>query len=67
MIPFLFNQLGSLLYVLILQKSDLSLAVVVVNSLTFVVTALTGTFLGEEKINKSRLLKVFYYNNHKIN
>lgn len=54
MIPFLINQGGSVLYIFLLQKVDLSLTVVVVNSLTFVITALTGTLLGEEKVNKSK-------------
>lgn len=58
MLPFLVNQTGSLLYVLLLQQTDLSLTVVVVNSLTFVITALTGSFLGEEKISRSKYYSV---------
>ncbi|XP_020711495.1 transmembrane protein 234 homolog [Athalia rosae] len=48
-IPFLFNQCGSVLYFLALQNADLSLAVPVANSLTFVFTGVTGWILGEEK------------------
>ncbi|XP_008217784.1 uncharacterized protein LOC100679031 isoform X4 [Nasonia vitripennis] len=58
MLPFLVNQTGSLLYVLLLQQTDLSLTVVVVNSLTFVITALTGSFLGEEKVNRNTYIGV---------
>lgn len=53
MIPFLVNQCGSLLYVATLQTADLSLAVPVTNSLTFVVTAMAGWVLGEEKPHRS--------------
>ncbi|XP_043278355.1 transmembrane protein 234 homolog [Venturia canescens] len=53
MIPFLVNQCGSLLYVMTLQSADLSLAVPVTNSLTFVVTAMAGWIFGEEKPHKN--------------
>ncbi|XP_031847405.1 transmembrane protein 234 homolog [Nomia melanderi] len=52
-IPFVINQIGSVLYFLLLGGTDLSLAVPVTNSLTFVVTAITGWMLGEEKIHKN--------------
>lgn len=54
MLPFLFNQCGSVLYFLTLQDTDISLAVPVSNSLTFIFTAITGWFLGEEKTHKSK-------------
>lgn len=53
MLPFLFNQCGSILYFLTLQDTDISLAVPVSNSLTFIFTAITGWFLGEEKTHKN--------------
>lgn len=52
-LPFLLNQCGSVLYFLTLQNTDISLAVPVSNSLTFVFTAITGWFLGEEKVHRS--------------
>ena len=52
--PFLINQCGSVLYYLTLQTTDLSLSVPVANSLTFLVTAITGRFLGESKIHRSK-------------
>ncbi|KAL0969599.1 hypothetical protein UPYG_G00229620 [Umbra pygmaea] len=48
LIPFLLNQSGSLVYYLTLASTDLSLAVPVANSLTFLFTLLTGKLLGEE-------------------
>ncbi|XP_003403295.1 transmembrane protein 234 homolog [Bombus affinis] len=52
-IPFIINQCGSVLYFLTLNKVDISLAIPVTNSLTFVITAITGWILGEEKIHKN--------------
>ncbi|CAK9832711.1 Transmembrane protein 234 homolog [Anthophora retusa] len=52
-IPFVINQCGSVLYFVTLSNADLSLAVPVTNSLTFVVTALTGLSLGEEKAHRN--------------
>jgi len=48
LLPFLFNQSGSVLYYVTLSSTDISLAAPVVNSLTFVITGLTGKLLGEE-------------------
>ncbi|XP_021921914.1 transmembrane protein 234 homolog isoform X2 [Zootermopsis nevadensis] len=48
MIPFILNQCGSVLYYITLGTSDLTLAVPVANSLTFVATALCGWAVGEE-------------------
>lgn len=53
MVPFIINQSGSILYFLTLSKTDISLAIPVTNSLTFMITAMTGSILGEEKIHKS--------------
>ncbi|XP_035729531.1 transmembrane protein 234 homolog [Vespa mandarinia] len=53
MTPFLFNQIGSLLYYLALQGADISLAVPVSNSLTFVITAVTGWILGEKRAERN--------------
>ncbi|XP_012272390.1 transmembrane protein 234 homolog [Orussus abietinus] len=52
-IPFILNQCGSLLYFFALQNADLSLAVPVTNSLTFVFTGITGWILGEERVHKN--------------
>ncbi|XP_055692140.1 transmembrane protein 234 homolog [Lutzomyia longipalpis] len=49
-VPFLLNQSGSLVYFFTLQKTELSLAVPVANSLTFVFTAITARLLGEEAL-----------------
>ncbi|XP_006612816.2 LOW QUALITY PROTEIN: transmembrane protein 234 homolog [Apis dorsata] len=53
LVPFIINQSGSILYFLTLSKTDISLAIPVTNSLTFMVTAITGLILGEEKIHKN--------------
>ncbi|GLH01878.1 Transmembrane protein 234 homolog [Gryllus bimaculatus] len=55
-LPFILNQSGSVVYYFTLQQADLSLAVPVVNSLTFVFTALSGWVLGEEIPNKGTLM-----------
>ncbi|KAH0948292.1 hypothetical protein HN011_012282 [Eciton burchellii] len=55
-LPFVLNQCGSVLYFLTLQNTDISLAVPVSNSLTFVFTAITGWFLGEEKAHRNTYL-----------
>uniref|UniRef100_UPI00358DD9A2 transmembrane protein 234 isoform X2 n=1 Tax=Myxine glutinosa TaxID=7769 RepID=UPI00358DD9A2 len=47
MIPFLINQLGSLLYYVTLASADLSLAVILTNSLTVIFTIISGAMLGE--------------------
>lgn len=51
MVPFLANQSGSLLYVYALQSSDLSIAVPIANSCTFLFTALMAILLGEQVPN----------------
>jgi len=49
LIPFLLNQFGSVLYVLTLQDTELSVAVPVANSLSFVFTAISALLLGEQR------------------
>ncbi|XP_018602447.1 transmembrane protein 234 [Scleropages formosus] len=48
LVPFLLNQSGSLIYYLTLASADLSLAVPLTNSLTFLFTLLGGALLGED-------------------
>ncbi|XP_034479985.1 transmembrane protein 234 homolog isoform X2 [Drosophila innubila] len=52
-IPFGLNQCGSLLYVWTLQSANITIAVPVANSLSFVFTAITGYLLGEQIPGKS--------------
>ncbi|KAJ8385544.1 hypothetical protein AAFF_G00184980 [Aldrovandia affinis] len=56
LLPFLLNQSGSLVYYLTLATTDLSLAVPVANSLTFLFTILTGKLLGEDIGGKGAVL-----------
>uniref|UniRef100_A0A182YQ97 EamA domain-containing protein n=1 Tax=Anopheles stephensi TaxID=30069 RepID=A0A182YQ97_ANOST len=49
LLPLLINQLGSVVYVLTLQRTELSLTVPMANSLTFVFTAITARLLGERQ------------------
>ncbi|CAN9502059.1 unnamed protein product [Ophioblennius macclurei] len=59
MVPFLLNQSGSLVFYYTLSSTDLSLAVPVTNSLTFIWTLLTGRLLGEEFGGKQAVLGMF--------
>ncbi|XP_067242669.1 transmembrane protein 234 [Chanodichthys erythropterus] len=56
LVPFLLNQSGSLMFYFTLASTDLSLAVPMVNSLTFLFTLLMGKLLGEEFGGKRALL-----------
>ncbi|XP_006003299.2 transmembrane protein 234 [Latimeria chalumnae] len=56
MVPFLLNQTGSVLYYITLASTDLSLAVPLSNSLTFLFTLLTGKLLGEDIGGKKAVL-----------
>lgn len=47
-VPFLINQTGSVLYYVTIGQADISLAVPITNSLTFLVTAITGRMMGEK-------------------
>lgn len=55
-IPFLINQSGSLVYYLTLASADLSLAVPITNSLTFLFTTMVGQILGEKVASKETCL-----------
>nr|XP_020446401.1 transmembrane protein 234 [Monopterus albus] len=59
LIPFLLNQSGSLVYYHTLSTTELSLAVPVTNSLTFLCTLLTGKLLGEEFGGKKAVVGMF--------
>ncbi len=48
MVPFLINQSGSVLFVVLLGSSELSLAVPVCNATTFVFTLVTASLRGEK-------------------
>lgn len=57
------NQLGSVLYFVTLQNVDLTLSVPIANSLTFIFTAISGSYLEENLPSKSKL--VSFYNFYK--
>uniref|UniRef100_A0A8C6LA73 Transmembrane protein 234 n=1 Tax=Nothobranchius furzeri TaxID=105023 RepID=A0A8C6LA73_NOTFU len=67
LVPFLLNQSGSLVYYYTLSTTELSLAVPVANSLTFLFTLLTGKLLGETFGGKRELLQLVRWLNHKKN
>ena len=46
--PFALNQSGSLIYYYTLGSADISLAVPITNSLTFIFTGLSGKLVGEK-------------------
>jgi hypothetical protein len=53
-VPFLINQSGSIVYIYLLGSHDLSMAVPIVNSLTFIFTAIGAASLGEEGLLSTR-------------
>lgn len=53
LLPFLLNQSGSVIYVYVLQTIDLSIAVIVSNSLSFIFTTMSALALGEQKSSMS--------------
>ncbi|XP_055854737.1 transmembrane protein 234 homolog [Episyrphus balteatus] len=55
-IPFLLNQLGSVLYVYTLQSASISVAVPIANSLSFAFTAVVGYLLGEKIPGKNVII-----------
>uniref|UniRef100_A0A1A8HTN8 Transmembrane protein 234 n=1 Tax=Nothobranchius kuhntae TaxID=321403 RepID=A0A1A8HTN8_NOTKU len=59
LVPFLLNQSGSLVYYYTLSTTELSLAVPVANSLTFLFTLLTGKLLGETFGGKQAVVGMF--------
>lgn len=48
-VPFLINQCGSLVYVYLLGSTDISMAVPICNSLTFVFTGIAARLLGDKE------------------
>ncbi|XP_041359136.1 transmembrane protein 234 homolog [Gigantopelta aegis] len=48
LLPFVVNQFGSVLYYITLASADLTLAVPLTNSLTFIFTSISGRLLGEK-------------------
>ncbi|CAH0478812.1 unnamed protein product [Peronospora belbahrii] len=48
LLPFAMNQSGSVFYVYLLSSADISNAVPICNSLTFIFTAITSRLLGEK-------------------
>ena len=57
-VPFLINQSGSVLYYLTIGQADISLAVPITNSLTFLVTSVAGRLMGERAPNSTTYLGV---------
>ena len=51
LVPFLVNQTGSVLYYLTIGQADISLAVPITNSLTFLVTCVAGRLMGEKPLS----------------
>lgn len=58
-IPFVLNQVGSVLYYVVVAQSDISLAVPVINSLTLIVTTIVGMAIGEEVLSFKRYCGIF--------
>ena len=57
-LTFAVNQIGSVTFLWTLNKSYLSFAVPVTNSLKFLFTFITGQFLGEGKLTKKSTIGV---------
>lgn len=55
-LPFLLNQMGSVLYVFALQKSELSVAVPIANSCSFLFTAIVAMCLREKAPTRNGLI-----------
>lgn len=55
-IPFCINQCGSLMFYVLLSSEPLGVVVPVINCLTFLFTALTATFIGNEKVDSPAFL-----------
>lgn len=58
-VPFLINQFGSVLYYWTLSTANLSVAVPLTNSLTFLIASVTGQLLGERVSGPYFYLGVF--------
>ncbi|RIB30274.1 hypothetical protein C2G38_2136419 [Gigaspora rosea] len=59
-IPLLINLSGSIVYYYTLGKADLSLAVPITNSLTFIFTALAGSLFGEKAGTKETWIGMIF-------
>ena len=57
-VPFLINQTGSVLYYVTIGQADISLAVPITNSLTFLVTSVAGRLMGEQSPTNTAYLGV---------
>ncbi|GFR88334.1 transmembrane protein 234-like [Elysia marginata] len=57
-VSFVMNQTGSVVYYLTLASADLTLAVPITNSMTFMFTALSSHLLGEKHLNFNTLLGI---------
>ncbi|CAI8042589.1 Transmembrane protein 234 homolog [Geodia barretti] len=57
-VPFLVNQSGSVLYYVTIGQADISLAVPITNSLTFLVTSVAGRLMGEKSPTNTTYLGV---------
>lgn len=51
LVPFLVNQSGSALYVYALQRNNLSIAVLVTNSLTLLITSVTSIIIEKRSVS----------------
>lgn len=60
LLSFLGNQLGSVLFYVLLGSNELAITVPVVNSLTLLSTAVTGSLLGESKLGKKGVLGILF-------
>jgi multidrug transporter EmrE-like cation transporter len=56
MVPFVINQSGSLVYYVLLSQEPISIAAPVCNSLTFIITAVTGYYVLGEPVQSPSLL-----------
>lgn len=59
-LPFFVNQIGSVAYFFTLKFTDISIAVPVVNSLTLVITSITGSLVVREKYSLRSLLGMLF-------
>lgn len=66
LLPFLLNQCGGILYILTLQQTELSLAVPVANSLSFIFTAISALLLGEKRSSWSKCAHQKLHSNNSI-
>ena len=60
-LPFGINQLGSVLFTVLLGNNDFSLIVPISNALTFLFTFLTAYLMGENTLSTSLFLSLFFF------